>query len=60
MGRGMQSRQQSIEQISNDPAGSANVTSLMNEIQILVENIKERPVVSLTMTFPPIGIATHG
>ena len=60
MERDVQIGRRSIRQIGNDSMDSSSVVYLLNEIQLLVSSIQERPVVSLTMVFPPIGIATHG
>jgi len=60
MERDVQIGRRSIRQIGNDSMDSSSVVDLRNEIQLLVSSIQERPVVSLTMVFPPIGIATHG
>jgi|ETNmetMinimDraft_18_1059904.scaffolds.fasta_scaffold48394_2 hypothetical protein len=60
MERDVRIGRQSIRQIGNDSMDSSSVVDLRNEIQLLVSSIQERPVVSLTMVFPPIGIATHG
>lgn len=60
MGRDVRIGRQSIRQVGNDSMDSSSVVDLRNEIQLLVSSIQERPVVSLTMVFPPIGIATHG
>jgi hypothetical protein len=58
--RDVQIKRQGIEQASNDSTDSSSVVSLRNEIQLLAASIRERPVVSLTMVFPPIGAVRYG
>ena len=60
MERDVRIGRQIIRQVGNDSIDSSSVVDLRNEIQLLVSSIQERPVVSLTMVFPPIGIVNYG
>jgi len=60
MGRGMRASKQIIAETVDGSMNSASAVDLQHEIQLLVEGIKERPVVSLSMVFPTIGVVNHG
>jgi len=47
--------QQGIEQVN-----SVDASILRSEIQQAFDSVQQRPVVSLTMVFPPIGVVNHG
>ena len=47
--------QQGIEQVI-----SVDASILRSEIQQALDSVQQRPVVSLTMAFPTVGVVRHG
>jgi hypothetical protein len=60
MRRDSRMSKQGVGQVGNTLLGSADVSTLRSEIQQALESVQQRPVISLTMVFPTIGVVRHG
>lgn len=60
MRRDSRMSKQDVGQVGNTLLGSADVSTLRSEIQQALESVQQRPVISLTMVFPTIGVVRHG
>ena len=60
MRRDSRMSKQDVGKVGNTLLGSADVSTLRSEIQQAVESVQQRPVISLTMVFPTIGVVRHG